>query len=114
MEFLNKIILRGIVQNVLVATVADKRCVTLSVLTQQTHKGNDGSIVVEHQWFLCRAWEGQGICSEDIGKIKRTDWVELTGRVKTISYTRADSTSGYNWEVSVQNTTLLDKEENSR
>ncbi len=101
MEFLNKIIIRGIVGRVQRTVIHDKTAVDFSVVTQTIHKQNDGTQTCETTWFRITGWEHLSGC-EDLKEIQKTSVVEITGRVRPVKYTNAFGDDVISWEVIAQ------------
>ena len=91
-EFLNKIILRGVVGTANVQDVQGKKHVHFSVVTEKASKGPDGQFMVEVFWISVGAFEGKAIPAEEILKIKKGAKVEVVGHLRSVRYTGEDGT----------------------
>lgn len=92
-EFLNKVLLRGVVGTASVQDVLCKKHVHFSVVTEKTSRGPDGQFMVETFWISVSAFEGKAIPAEEILKIKKGAKVEIIGRLRSVRYTGEDGTA---------------------
>lgn len=92
-EFLNKVLLRGVVGMASVQDILCKKHVHFSVVTEKTSEGPDGQFLVETFWISVSAFEGKAIPAEEILKIKKGAKVEVVGRLRSVRYTGEDGTS---------------------
>lgn len=113
MDFLNKILLRGVVGTASVQDVLCKKHVHFSVVTEKASKGPDGLFMVESFWISVSAFEGKAIPAEEILKIKKGAKVEVVGRLRSVWYTGEDGTSRMHVEVLASKVHVLadDKDE---
>jgi single-strand DNA-binding protein len=96
MEQLNRIELRGTVGAVRNFDVGSKRLCRFSVATNYAYNSTNGMPVVETTWHQVVAWEGKGIETEGL---KKGGGVEVTGRLRQMSYTAADGSQRTSYEV---------------
>lgn len=92
-EFLNKVLLRGVVGTASVQDVLCKKHVHFSVVTEKASMGPDGQFMVETFWISVSAFEGKAIPAEEILKIKKGAKVEVVGRLRSVRYTGEDGTA---------------------
>ena len=85
---LNKAVIRGIVGNVRLTTVGDKKVARMTVATNYAYKANDGSCVIETTWHQAVLFEGNGITG--LEEVSRGDRVCIEGRIRNQRYTGAD------------------------
>ena len=103
MEFLNKIELRGIVENVSLNKVGGLEIARFSLCVEQSYADNDCA-VVETTWFACSAW---GDKCPKITELKRGCSVHVIGRVRTARYVNVDGEERRIFEVLVQTLELI-------
>lgn len=97
MEFLNRLEIVGIVGNTTTNKVGDLHITRLSVVVEYGYKAEDGTNVIDTQWFNVTAWEKEG--TKNAPSLKRGDWVRVRGRVRQYRFTNADGTSVGGFEV---------------
>lgn len=95
--FLNKAEVRGIVGNVNIQQVGDRRHIRLSVATDHAYKDKDGNATVETTWHMVTAWEGEKVNCLD--KIKKGSLVHATGRLRNNRYTDQSGIERYSTEI---------------
>ncbi len=91
-EFMNKVLLRGVVGMASVQDGLCKKHVHFSVVTEKASRGPDGQFAVEVFWISVSAFEGKAIPAEEILKIKKGAKVEVVGRLRSVRYAGEDGT----------------------
>ena len=81
MEFLNKIMLRGVVGRADVNSVNGSHVCNFSVVTEYSTRDKEGNPVTDVAWFNVAAWEGRELIG-DVYEIQKGMWIEVTGRVR--------------------------------
>lgn len=88
MEFLNKVILRGIVGRTHVTAIQNKTHISLSLVTERISTDASGNVLVETTWHNVTAFEGPG--TPNLTSIAKGDRLEVGGRLRVRRYTDAD------------------------
>lgn len=111
MEFKNRIELRGVVGKADVNTVNGSRVCNFSVVTEYNagrDKETNGSVNETH-WFNVVAWDGRN--SLPLEQIRKGEWVEVIGRLRTRHYRNQNEEERYITEVVARSVKLVPKEE---
>lgn len=87
MEFLNKIILRGITGAGKNNCFHEKTVATFPLLTEYCTRDKDGVPVLDLMWWEITAWEGRDITRKTLEALDKNLFVEVTGRVRLRKYT---------------------------
>lgn len=89
MEFVNKIILQGIVG----AVRKDARCTSFSLVVEENYN-LEGENIIDTIWFNCRAFSDLSV--------NKGDWVRVEGRSKIFRYLTQDDAGRITYEVIVE------------
>ena len=87
MEQLNRVELRGIVGNIRILQVNNKRVARISVATDYFNENRQGEKVCETTWHNVIIWEEKSSVALD--EIQRGDGVYIQGRLRNTRYTDA-------------------------
>lgn len=106
MEFINKIILRGIVGTAKIQQFHEKTFANISVVTEYAYRNRDGVPTIEMTWHNVRAFERKGICLEGLEK---GALVEVEGRLQAVRYTDAAGVDRTTYEVEASKLSVIEK-----
>lgn len=92
MEFINEVIIQGIVGNIRVDTFNGVKMARLSLATNRAYTSKDGSAVIDTTWHNVVAWENPDkpdtiTCLDAISK---GDKIHVTGYIHNTKYTGSD------------------------
>jgi len=112
MEFLNKIIIRGIVGRRNDTPANNVTAVSFSVVTEETYRDREGNNYINPTWFNVGAWntKTQTIVPEDV---KKGAIVEVEGSIRTLRYIDGEGTERITTEVRARSVKVLAKEVDS-
>lgn len=96
-QFLNRVDVHGIVGRTNIERIGDKKCLTMSVVTEYAHIDENGEACVELTWFMVRAFEGPD--TQDIEFIQKGSFVAVTGRFMSKRYTDANGNEKNTYEI---------------
>lgn len=85
-EFMNKVLLRGVVGVNTVQNIQGKQHARFAVVTEHAYMGPDGEAVVDAFWITVSAFEGKDIPVDEILKIGKGAKVEVIGRLRSTRY----------------------------
>lgn len=88
MEQLNRIELRGVVGNVKLQDLGDRKFARITLATNHAYMGKDGTAVIDTSWHNIVAREGKYITA--LENIKKGDKLYVLGRMRYQKYTGAD------------------------
>jgi len=80
MEQINRIELLGIVGNVRLQYINDRRMARFTVVTNRAYKNKEGAPVIETQWHNVTAFEGKGV--QGLEMLHKGCAVHLWGRLQ--------------------------------
>ena len=109
MEFLNKIEVRGVVGRADHNTYNGMRVSNFSVVTEASVKDKENGSVIEPTWFNVSAWDGvKG--GEDFARVKKGDWVHVTGRLRLRKYTNQEQEERSSLDIQARLVEILSRE----
>lgn len=108
MEFKNYIEIIGIVGRSDRMTFGDTETINLSVVTEYAYRDKEGGSIVDFTWFNVTA-NAKKIPSILPDTPSRGDWVKVTGRLRTIRYTKEDGENGLAVQVVASSIEILPK-----
>lgn len=85
-EFMNKVLLRGVVGANTVQDIQGKQHARFAVVTEHAYMSPDGGAVVDAFWITVSAFEGKDIPVDEILKIGKGAKVEVIGRLRATRY----------------------------
>ena len=85
-EFMNKVLLRGVVGANTVQDIQGKQHARFAVMTEHAYMSPDGGAVVDAFWITVSAFEGKDIPADEILKIGKGTKVEVIGRLRATRY----------------------------
>ena len=109
MEYLNRIEIRGFVNNVTTYRSGDSQMVKFSVGTNRAYKDREGTPVIELTWHDVLAWEGRNI--PDLSKIVKGARVYVQGRIQKQHYTGQDGLERYPVEIIASRLMVIESDE---
>lgn len=71
--------------------------IRFSLATHEVFKGRDGQYKEETTWHNVAAWSSKGM--PDFSRIRKGDFVELTGKIRYYTYTSKDGQERYSSEI---------------
>jgi len=80
MEYLNKVVLKGVIGSIKPTVVSDTNIIYFTVCTQYSHKDENGNIIVETTWHQC------SYSTKTDFPFKKGDTIHLFGRIKQSRY----------------------------
>ena len=110
MEYLNKVLLRGVVGNAKIQSVGNTAVCRFSVATETSYQSRSGDLVVDVTWTSCSVWQRTGLPS--LEEIQKGALIELEGRLRCVSYTNPEGEDRKFYEVLVNSFKILPREEN--
>ena len=110
MEFLNRIVLRGVVGRAEVNAVNNSKVCNFSVVTDYSTKDREGNPAIDSTWFNVSAWEGKDVLDDPYQVVKGV-WVEVIGRVRQRRYTTQDNEERTALDVIARSVKILPKED---
>ena len=108
MEQFNRIEIRGLIGNVRLANAQNKTGANFTIATNYAYKDKDGVPVIDTMWSSVVAWEGKNI--KDLHKLGAGLPIEVTGRVRSRTYTSSDGEERRIHEVVASKITFIDPE----
>ena len=109
MEQINKIELRGLVGNVKLQVVGEKKVARFTVATSMAYNDKNGAAVIETQWHNVNAWEGKYISCLD--KLRKGDKVGLIGRMRYTKFTGNDGQEHTSTEILASRLIIIEDED---
>ena len=109
MEYLNRIELRGFVNNVTTYCNNDSKFVKFSLGTNRAYVNREGVPVIEVTWHDVTAWEGRYV--QDLAKLVKGARVYVQGRIAKQHYTAQDGTERYVTDVVANRLMVIDSDE---
>jgi len=109
MEFLNKIMLRGVVGRSEIKSFNNMAVCNFSVVTEASAVDKERNSSIDTTWFNVSAWEGTAI--RDLYLIQKGLWVEVTGRVRIRKYTNQDNEERTSMDILARSVKILPREE---
>lgn len=108
-QFLNAVILRGIVGRATVKSFGpdNHKAVNFSLITQTVYPSKDGH-VVDCTWFNVTCFEGSAL--NDVNQIQKGSKVEVIGRMRAQRYTAESGEERIIWGVIAQRVTVLEEQ----
>lgn len=85
-EFMNKVLLRGVVGANTVQDIQGKQHARFAVVTEYAYMSPDSGAVVDTFWITVSAFEGKDIPADEILKIGKGTKVEVIGRLRATRY----------------------------
>lgn len=105
-EFLNRIIIRGIVGNVNYMDIGrSEKLVNFHIVTEYCYLNDKGESTMDLTWFNVRAWE-KTITPVD-AEIKKGAIIELEGRIVNRRYVNENGETNYVQEVIAKKVKIL-------
>lgn len=108
MEQLSRIELRGIVGNVRVQNLNDRKVCHFTLATSRAYKGKNGVAVIETTWHSIVAWENEAV---DLSKIEKGSKLYVTGRLRSQKYVASDASERVIFEVVANRIVFVDSDE---
>ena len=71
--------------------------IRFSLATHEVYKGKDGQYKEETTWHNVAAWSTKDM--PDFARIRKGDFVELTGKIRYYTYTSKDGQERYSCEI---------------
>lgn len=92
MEFINEVILQGIVGNIRVDTFNGVKMARLSLVTNRAYTAKDGSLVIDTTWHNVVAWENpeKPDAITYLDAVSKGDKIRVTGYIHNNRYTGTD------------------------
>lgn len=109
MEFLNRIVLRGVVGRTDTKSFNGNTVCNFSVVTDASVVDKDRNATIESTWFNVSAWEGPNI--KDLHLLQKGLWVEVTGRVRIRKYTTQDNEERSSMDILARSVNILPRED---
>lgn len=109
MEQLNRIELRGVVGNVRIQNVGDRKVYHFNLATSRAYKDRSGNAVIETTWHNVVAWESEAF--KDLDKVEKGSKLYVSGRLRNQKYTGNDDTERYSVEVVANRVVLVESDE---
>ena len=97
MEQLNRIELRGVVGNVRIQNVGERKVYHFNLATSRAYKDRSGNAVIETTWHNVVAWESEAF--KDLDKVEKGSKLYVSGRVRTNRFTGSDGVERTVYEV---------------
>lgn len=98
MEYINQIIIQGVVGFVSLKFFDNAKLLRMSVATNEVYKSKDGMDVTNTQWHHVTAWDN-GTTVTGFDAIKKGDKVKVSGRLTYRHYTRDDGSDAVSAEI---------------
>ncbi len=111
MEFLNRIVLRGVVGRAETKSFNGNTVCNFSVVTEASVVDKDRNSTIENTWFNVSAWEGPVI--KDLYLLQKGLWVEVIGRVRIKKYTTQDNEERSSMDILARSVSILPREDAS-
>ncbi len=105
MEFINRIILRGIVGTAKIQQVQGLTLANFTVVTEYAYRNRGGKPTIDTTWHNVHAFEGKNICLEGLEK---GALVEVEGRLRAVRYTDATGADRTTYEVAASKVSVID------
>ena len=109
MEQINRIELRGLVGNVRLQEVGDKKVARFTLATSLAFNDRNGAAVIDTQWHNVSAWEGKKITG--VEKIKKGDKIWVSGRIRYNKFTGVDGQDHYSTEILANKLTIIEDDD---
>ena len=104
MDFINKIVLRGIVGRATTTTCGETTMCRFSLVTRYGCLDKSGNVTFQDTWHSVTFPNPQGIT------IERGDWVEVEGRLRAQRYADGDGIDRLTWDVYASKVEVLKKD----
>lgn len=102
MEYLNKIILQGVVGSVKQTIIGKDNLLTRFVLrTDYMYTNENGGIVCESTWHTINAWQKN--INKNLSKIERGSKLRVEGRLRNVRYTNTEGKETSTYDVLASN-----------
>lgn len=102
---LNRVTLRGIIGNVRLSEIGEKKLARATIATNFLTRDSEGCALIESFWSNLVIFDGPA--TRDIGLLARGKAVEVTGRLRNIRYTASDGGERSMTDVLVSSLTVL-------
>lgn len=102
---INRVELQGRVGTVRIQNAGGCVVASFSVMTEETYKATDGTVLCETTWHHVTAWEGKEVC---IDGLERGSLVHVEGRIRNSRYTSVDGTEKTFTEVMASSLKVLE------
>lgn len=96
MEYLNKVEFAGVVGSVRINEFGKSKVANFSLCVESEFCKSDGTSIAETSWIQVVAWDVRSVEFESIEKGAN---LKVKGRFRTCSYTSADGTDRYYYDV---------------
>ena len=107
MESLNKVELQGVIGNVHIMDVQNRKVANFSVGTTYLFKDKSGEPLIECTWHNCEIWDSKKVSAEVLANLKRGDAVNVKGRISVQKWTTADGEEREQYVIKAQELTLV-------
>lgn len=110
MEFLNQIILKGVVGRADVNNIGNSQVCNFSVVTEYSTLDKDRNPIIETNWFNVSAWGGRAGVADLFG-IQKGTWVKVVGRLRTRKYTSQNGEERTTSDIVAHTVEIIPREE---
>ena len=102
---INRVELQGRVGTVRIQNAGGCVVASFSVMTEETYKATDGTVLCETTWHHVTAWKGKDVLLEGL---ERGALVHVEGRIRNSMYTASDGTERGYMEVMASSLKVLE------